>query len=225
MEPATEPTTPPGSPGEPGEAVTPDADPHGVATLSDALGGPLGVLESTLPSAAYVAAYTISGQDTTVSLVAALVLGGVLAVVRLARGQTLRFALSGLVGVALAAFVVARTGRAEDFFLPGLLLNAAYAAGYAISILVRRPLIGVLVGALTGEGMAWRQDPDRLRAYSRATWVWVGLFVTRLAVQLPLYLAGAVVVLGAAKVAMGLPLFALGIWLSWLVLRPSSSTA
>jgi hypothetical protein len=38
-------------------------------------------------------------------------------------------------------------------------------------------------------------------------------------VQLPLYLAGAVVALGVARTAMGIPLFALGIWLTWRLVR------
>ena len=142
-----------------------------------------------------------------------------LTVLRLLRRETLQFALAGVVGVGIAAFIATRTGRAEDFYLPGLFINLAYAAGYAISIAIRYPLLGVLVGAVTGDGMKFRDDPDRLRAFSRASWIWVGLFTARLAVQLPLYLAGAVVALGAARVAMGLPLFALGIWLSYLVLR------
>lgn len=189
------------------------------ASLAAAMGGAQGVAESSLPAVAFVAAYTISGSDLTLSATVAVGMGVVLTVVRLARRQTLQFALSGLIGVALAAFVATRTKRAEDFFLPGILLNAGYAAGYAVSILVRRPLLGVLIGLVSGEGMAWRHDPAKLRAYSRASWIWVGMFATRLAVQLPLYLAGAVVALGTARIAMGLPLFVVGIWLSYLVLR------
>ena len=71
----------------------------------------------------------------------------------------------------------------------------------------------------SNRGMEWRKDPARVRAYSRASWVWVALFSLRLAVQLPLYLTGAVVALGVTRVAMGVPLFAVGIWLSWLILR------
>ena len=69
--------------------------------------------------------------------------------------------------------------------------------------------------------MGWREDPEPVRAYSRASWIWVGLFSLRLAVQLPLYLASALTALGVARVAMGIPLFAVGIWLSWLILRPT----
>ena len=107
--------------------------------------------------------------------------------------------------MAIAAFIASKTGKAEDFFLPGLLLNAAYALAYLISIAIRWPLIGVILGPLGGEGMAWRKDPEQVRLYSRASWIWVGVFTARLAVQLPLYLAGALLALGIAKTAMGHP--------------------
>ena len=89
----------------------------------------------------------------------------------------MQFVLAGFVGVALAAFIADRTGRAEDFFLPGLLLNAAYATAYLVSIAIRWPLLGVILGPMTGEGMSWRKDPERVRLYSRASWIWVGVFV------------------------------------------------
>ena len=135
------------------------------------------------------------------------------------RRQTPVYAVSGVIGVAIAGYVASRTGKAENFFLPGLLLNVAYATAYLVSIAVRWPLIGVIVAAVGRTGNAWRDNPDRLRAYTRASWVWVGLFLSRIAVQLPLYLAGALVALGTARVAMGVPLFVVGAWLSWLVLR------
>lgn len=189
------------------------------SSIHEAVGGPLGMVESALPAAAYVIAYSIARLDETTCAIIAVAIGALLALGRLARRETVQFAVSGLFGVALAAFIVSRTGRAEDFFLPGLLANAAYASAYLISILVRYPLLGILLGYISGQGMKWREDPIQLRAFTRASWIWVGLFLGRLAVQLPLYLAGAVVALGVARTAMGLPLFALGIWLSYLVLR------
>ena len=194
-------------------------------SLVDAVGGPLGVAESALPAAAFVVTYTVSGQDTTAALIAAVSLGVVFAGARIVRGQTVQFALAGLGGLALSAYVVSRTGKAEDFFLPGLLANAAYATAYLISILVRWPLLGVIVGTIRGTGMGWREHPEQVRAYSRASWIWVGLFSLRLAVQLPLYLAGALAALGVARISMGIPLFAVGIWLSWLILRPTIHAA
>ena len=194
-------------------------------SLTDAIGGPLGVAESALPAAAFVVTYTVTGQDTRAAVIAAVALGVIFAVARLLRGQTLQYALAGLGGLALSAYVVSRTGKAEDFFLPGLLANAAYALAYLISILVRWPLLGVIIATLRGGDMSWRKNPAELRSYSRASWIWVALFSLRLAVQLPLYLASALTALGVARIAMGIPLFAVGIWLSWLVLRPRGRPA
>ena len=184
-----------------------------------ALGGRHGIVDSSLPGLAFVIAYTASGQELDVAIWTAVGIGAVLFAIRIVRKETLQFALAGFVGVAIAAFVAKQTGRAEDFFLPGLLLNLAYAAAYLVSIAIRWPLLGVIVGPLNGEGMEWRNDPERLRLYSRASWIWVGVFTLRLAVQLPLYFADELVALGVAKTAMGFPIFALAAWLSYLVLR------
>ena len=194
--------------------------------IGEALGGPLGIAESTLPSVAFVAVVTIAGEENLrLAVMVAIGIASVLALARAARRQTPIYALSGVIGVALSGYVVSKTGKAEGFFLPGLLLNGAYAAGWAISIIVRWPLAGVLHGAITGRGTGWREDPARVRAYSRVSWVWVAMFSLRLAVQLPLYLAGALVALGAARLAMGLPLVALVLYVSYLLLREPDGDA
>lgn len=187
--------------------------------LLHALGGRHGIADSGLPGLGFVVSYTASGQRLNFAIWTAIAIGAVLFAIRVVRRETLQFAIAGFVGVAIAAFIAQRTGRAEDFFLPGLFLNMAYAAAYAVSIAVRWPLIGVIVGPLAGEGMAWRQDRRLLRLYSRVSWIWVGLFTLRLAVQLPLYLAGELVALGIAKTAMGVPIFGVAVWLSYLMLR------
>jgi hypothetical protein len=189
------------------------------AELLDALGGPHGVADSSIPSLAFVIAYTVGGNDLGLAIWIALSVAALVAAIRLIRRDPVKFAVVGVAGVGLAAFVADRTGKAEDFFVPGLLLNAGYALGYVVSILVRRPLIGLIVGPLTGEGLEWRRDPGKVAAYSRASWIWVGVFSLRLAVQLPLYFAGALLALGIAKTAMGIPLFLIGIYLTYRILR------
>lgn len=188
-------------------------------SIADAIGGPAGMVESALPGVAFVAVYSLSGSDTRLSAAVAVGLAALIALGRLARRESPRYALSGLVGVGFAAFVATRSGKAENFFLPGLLANGAYAAAFLVSIAARRPLVGIVVGAIDGEGSGWRDDPVRVRSFTRASWLWAGLFLFRLAVQLPLYLAGAVVELGVARTAMGLPLFALGLWLTYRLVR------
>lgn len=194
-------------------------DPSRELDLLEQIGGPQGIADSSIPAIVFVAVYTLAGSRIALAGICALAVGVMIAVLRLLKGEALRFAVTGVIGVAVAAFIASRTGRAEDFFLPGLLLNLLYAAVYLVSILIRWPLLGAILGPALGEGTAWRRDPHQLRVYSRASWVWVGVFASRLAVQLPFYLTGSLVALGIAKTAMGLPVFALGVWLSYLILK------
>ncbi len=203
----------------------PGPPPAPALNLREAVGGPLGIAETSLPAVAFVVAYTVSGSDTNTAAAVAVALALVLTVARLARRESPRHALSGLIGVAFAAFIATRSGRAEDFFLPGLLANALYASAFLVSLALRRPLVGIIVTKLDGEDDRWRHDPHRMRAFVRATWLWAGVFLLRLVVQLPLYLAGAVVALGIAKTAMGLPVFGLALWLTWLLVRGARAPA
>jgi hypothetical protein len=203
----------------PGVAEPTDPEHAPPPSLAEAIGGPLGVAETSLPAVAFVVAYTVSGSDTNTAAEVAVGLALLLTVARLARRESPQHALSGLIGVGFAAFIATRSGKAENFFLPGLLTNAVCASAFFVSLAVRRPLVGIIVTKLDGEGDGWREDPGRMRAFVQATWLWAGLFLVRFVVQLPLYLAGAVVALGIARTALGLPVFVLGLWLTWLLVR------
>jgi hypothetical protein len=128
--------------------------------------------------------------------------------------------IGSLVGVALAIYLTLRPGgQAADYYLKDFWINGAYGSALLISILVRFPLIGVIVGFLTNQGLQWRKVPKKLRYFDLVTLLWVGLFATRLGVELPLYLAGDVVILGFVKIVLGLPFYLTMIWVSWLLLR------
>jgi hypothetical protein len=187
--------------------------------LLEELGGPQGIADSSIPSLVFVVAFTISKYDLQLAAVLAVVAGIVLGVIRLIKGEALRFVLAGFAGIALAAFIANKTGRAEDFFLPGIILNGGYALVYLVSIFINWPLIGLIVETATGNRTKWRQDKLKLAAYKKASFIWVLMFSLRLAVQLPLYFLGAVVALGIVKTIMGFPLFILAVWLSWIVLK------
>ncbi|WP_146167874.1 DUF3159 domain-containing protein, partial [Micromonospora sp. MH33] len=129
--------------------------------------------------------------------------------------------LIGLLAVCVAALIALRTGRATDFFLVQLVSNAASGLAWMVSIVVRWPLLGVLVGAVLGQRGRWRRDPALLRAYARGSWVWVATYLLRLAVFVPLWLGGQVVALVVARVALTWPLVAAALAVSWLVIRRS----
>jgi hypothetical protein len=68
---------------------------------------------------------------------------------------------------------------------------------------------------------AWRADAELVRRYTIASWFWVGLFAVRLAVKVPLYLNGDIGWLGTMHLALGVPLWGLVLWLTWVVVRPT----
>lgn len=190
-------------------------------SLADLLGGRRGAVDATLPAAAFGVAWLLTGQSILGGVVAALVVGAAVAGWRLWRGDKPRSVLIGLLMVTVAALIALRTGRATDFFLLQLVSNAASALAWIVSIAVRWPLLGVVVGTVLGQRTRWRRDPDLLRAYSRGSWVWVGQYVLRLAVFLPLYFAEQVIALTAARIALTWPLVAACLAVSWWVIRRS----
>ena len=175
------------------------------AQLSKALGGRRGVVESAIPTAGFAVSWLFS-RELRLSLATGVGLALLLLAVRLLQRQSPQFVLNSLVGIGIAAVFALRSGRAEDVFLPGILYNAAYALLMTISILVRWPVVGLLIGSVSGDPTAWRQDPAVVRLCSRLTWLLVLPCVIRVVVQYPLYLAGEVGLLAASKLALGWPL-------------------
>src|ERR1700738_2866461 len=89
-----------------------------------------------------------------------------------------------------------------------------------LSILVRWPVVGFLIGSVTGDPTAWHKDPAIVRLCSRLTWLLLIPCVLRVAVQWPLYLAGQVGWLGASKLALGWPLQVAGLAaMVWVLAR------
>jgi hypothetical protein len=202
----------------------PGPDPQREPTLADVLGGRGGALDATVPVVVFVLVFTLGTASGWPALViwsggAAVLAAAVVAVVRMIGGKRPRAVLLGLLGVAVAALVAAYTGRAVDFFLVQIVTNAASALAWAVSIVIRWPLLGVVVGAALGQRTRWRRDPFLLRGYQRASWVWVAQYLVRLVVFLPLYFADQVVALGIARAVLTWPLVALCVALSWPVLR------
>lgn len=188
-------------------------------SLATLLGGRGGALDASLPPLAFVLGWLLAGRSIEAGALAAVVSGVVVGVVRVARGARPRALLVSVAVVVLAAYIALRTGRPEDFFLLQIFLNAASALVWAASIVVRRPLLGVVVGLLTGQRLRWRRDPDLMRAYRLASWPWVGQYVLRVVVFGALWVAGQVVLLGVMRVALTWPLQVACIAVSWWVLR------
>jgi hypothetical protein len=188
--------------------------------LDRAIGGWRGLIDSGLPTLVFIIAYLVWPEDLMRSIWAALTAGVVVLVIRLIRRDPITQILAGFLGLGIAVAFTAWTGKAENFFLPGLLTNLAYGSAFLISIIIRWPLLGVVLGYFTGTGTAWRKDPMLRRAAAAASWIWVALFFGRLVVQLPLFLAEAIGPLGVIKIVMGWPLFLAAAYFTYRVLAP-----
>lgn len=181
-------------------------------SLAQILGGRRGAIDASIPPAAFVVGWLATGQSIAwgagVAIGVAVLLGGY----RIARGDKARAILVSLAAVVAAALIALHTGRAEDFFLLQLLSNVASALLWAASIVIRWPLLGVVVGLLLGQKTRWRRDPELVRAYSRASWVWVfGQYTLRVVVFGLLWWTGQVVALGIARTVLSWPLVAVTI--------------
>ncbi|RAX15188.1 DUF3159 domain-containing protein [Pseudarthrobacter sp. AG30] len=189
-------------------------------------GGVQGIAESIVPGLVFLVAFTVT-RELTLSLVAALASAAAFTIARLAQRRPLTQALAGVVGVGISAWLANTTGKAEDFYLPGFFTNAAYILAMVVSIIVKWPVAGLLFGFIRNEGVEWRKDPDRVKAYRLGTWIIVAVLALRLIVQVPLYLMGSdgLAALATTRLIMGAPLYILGVWVAWLVTRPAPAEA
>jgi hypothetical protein len=187
------------------------------AELGKTLGGWRGMLESALPFVAFTVAWVLTRQLYP-SLGAAFGVALVAALARLVQRQSARFVLNAVLPTAIAALVATRTGRAEDVFLPGILYNGALALVSVVTIAIRRPLVGFVVGTALQDPTGWIRDRGLVRLSSRLTAVLAVPYLLRFTIQLPLFLAGEVVWLGVAKVVLGWPLLVAALFVMGLLL-------
>lgn len=187
-------------------------------TVIKALGGKKGLIDSGLPAVIFLVTFNVR-NNLREAIVAALSLSICLAIFRLAKKDTIQHSISGILGVLICAYFANRSGNASDFYIPKLLTNLAYGSAYLIANLVGWPLLGIVLGPLLGENFEWRKNPERKKVYTRASWIWVAMFFSRIAVQYPIYRSGNVNLLGTVNLAMGYPLFFATAYGSWLVIK------
>lgn len=190
--------------------------PESLATL---LGGGRAALDATLPVVGFTAGWLLTDRSVLWGAAVAVVVAGLVAVVRLRSGKRPRAVLVGILAVCVSAAIAVYTGRPEDFFLLQILSNVASAVAWTLSIVLRWPLLGVVVGAVLGQKTRWRRDPALLSAYSRASWVWVGQYVIRVAAFVPLWNGGQVAGLTGARITLSWPLVATCLAVSWWVFK------
>ena len=189
--------------------------------LLAALGGWSGTVAAAIPPVVFVVVNALASLRS--AIVAALASGGLVALYRMVRREPLQQAITGLFTVAVAAAIAARTGQARGYFLVGIAAAVGYAVIFASSLLLRRPLVGVLWEFLDPtplpERTSWRKVPTLFRAYSIATGAALIMFAARAVVQLRLFQDNRTGWLAVAKLAMGYPLYIAVVALCFWVIR------
>lgn len=192
--------------------------------LAKALGGRRGIVESAVPTALFTICFLVTDQIKP-SLIASISVTAVLLLVRVLQRSTTQFVFNALVGIGIGALFAYRAsqsgGSQEDIaravFTPGLLYNGAYAVIIIFTILIGWPIVGFMVGSVTGDATAWHGDKAMVKLCSQLTWFLAIPCVIRVAVQLPLWLDHQIGLLGVSKIALGWPLqlasFAAMAWL------------
>ncbi|WP_232662951.1 DUF3159 domain-containing protein [Pseudonocardia sp. TRM90224] len=188
-------------------------------SLFAAVGGWRSVAESVASRVVFLVAYLLTGHVPTAALIA---VGAVVVLAALRAFTDRKFwqAAFGLVTVAGSALLAGSTGQAVDFYLPSVLIQVGTGAVVLVSIIVRWPLVGLVVGARPGDRFGWRRDRERLRRYQLCTAVFLAKCTIATAVLVPLYVAGRVTPLGIASILLGgAPAAGLCVYLCWRILR------
>ena len=193
-------------------------------SVIDAIGGPRGVIESMLPGVVFVVMFVVT-SDLNLTIGVSAVLAVLQVLLRLIQRQSVMGAVSGLVAVGICLIWAWQTHEARNYYVYGFITNAVYIALLTVSLLARVPGLGVaieFIRTLPTEHLKawlddWMDDSALKRAYTIITWLWLALFCLRLIVQVPLYLSNHVAALGVARLIMGIPFWALAIWVSYLI--------
>ncbi|MFV0533695.1 MAG: DUF3159 domain-containing protein [Cumulibacter sp.] len=193
----------------------PTEDPTIRDMVLESLGGWRGFVDAALPSLAFIVANAIGGLNPAIW---AGVAAGVLVFgIRLVTRKGLQQAFSGLIGLAICIFIAKQTGEAKDFFLFGIIRSAVVALALLVTIALRRPLAGYVWNFFSPIEGSWRENSYLVRIFGWLTAAWAGAFVLRFIIEGWLYLSDSTSGLGAVRIAMGYPLTAVLVVMTYLI--------
>ncbi|CDO10893.1 DUF3159 domain-containing protein [Mycolicibacterium cosmeticum] len=189
----------------------------GARAILDQMGGISGLIYSSLPVVVFVPVSTTAGLLP--AIFAALGVAALVLFWRLFRRESLQPALSGFMGVGISALIAYLVGASKGYFLLGIWSSLIWAAVFALSVLIRRPIVGYVWGWINDHGRGWRQVRRAVLAFDIATLVWVAVFASRFVVQHRLYDADQTGWLGVARIAMGWPLTGVAAIVTYFAIR------
>lgn len=181
------------------------------------VGGISGLIYSSLPVVTFVAVSGLFGLPPAIA--SSLGVATAVLVWRLIRRESTQPAFSGFFGVAVCALVAYLVGESKGYFLLGIWTSLLWAVVFAVSIVIRRPLVGVAWSWASGRDRSWRTVPRALYAFDIASLGWVLVFGARFAVQRLLYDSDQTGWLGVARIGMGWPLTAIAALATYVAIK------
>jgi hypothetical protein len=200
-----------------GEVTTTDVQGTPAERMMQQLGGISGIVYSSLPVLVFVGTSRLLGL--AVASGAALGVAALILVWRLVRRESVQPAVSGLIGVGVCVLIAYLMGQSKGYFLLGIWTSLIYAAIFAVSIVIRRPIVGYIWSWLHGHDRGWRAVRRAVYAFDVATFTWVVVFAARFVVQRVLYDTNHEGWLVVARIAMGWPLAAVAALVTFLAIR------
>jgi hypothetical protein len=181
------------------------------------LGGVAGLIYSSLPVLVFVGTERLLG----LAVAAGAAIGAAVLILlwRIVRRESLQPAVSGLIGVAVCVLIAYLLGESKGYFLLGIWTSLLWAAVFAVSIVIRRPVVGYIWSWLHGHDRAWRTVRRAVYAFDIATLTWVVVFAARFVVQHKLYATNHEGWLVVARIAMGWPLAAAAALVTFLAIK------
>jgi len=176
----------------------------GPQSLQEMFGGRRGIIDGAVPPIVFVVANGIR-HDVREAGIAAVAAAVVLLAIRLLTKGPTRHVFSGVLGVVISAAIAARSGRASDFFIPGVVLNAGYFTLFVLSVVVRKPIVGLVLKQFSDKPATWHSNQAVRRAYAELTLIWAGMYGLRVLVQGVLLRQERVNWLAATKIILGYP--------------------
>jgi hypothetical protein len=185
--------------------------------ILEQMGGVSGLIYSSLPVLVFVPVSSLFGLKWAIG--AALGVAALILVWRLIRRETLQPAVSGFFAVGVSALIAYLVGESKGYFLLGIWSSLVYAGVFALSVVIRRPIVGYAWGWVNGRDRDWRGVRRAVLAFDVATCVWALVFAARFLVQNRLYDDDQTGLLGVARIAMGWPLTAVAALATYLAIR------
>lgn len=185
--------------------------------ILDLVGGWRGVFDAVGPNVVFLVVYLLT-DDLVMATSAALALAVLLVAARRIARRPVAPAVGGTILVALSGLMALMGGDGGDVFLPDLIQTTVFSAILFGSIVIRRPLVGLLLGPVVS-GRTWRSSRVLLTGYDWATALMAAAAAVRTLSKLPFYFADDVVALGVVDLVTGVPLAILTTYAQIRVLR------